>query len=211
MYAKTLLLFLLLPQALSLGCDDAPAETDDLVQMQIPEEDPGPPFYARVTPIFNEFFYDGDWLAIPFYRDPDCIPSDFNLLDFYHFPSEMGAGAFDCPLLVEGIAYTEPDAPPNTFPKRVTMEGLGAVPVWFVPRSRIEPAIADNMLTLPELVALEPLRGAATSFDEELQPRADDHKIVITSSGNLADGRSFRFDLVHEGNTIEHIVISFGD
>ncbi len=95
------------------------------------------------------------------------------------------------------------------FCERVTMQGLGAVPIWFVSMARFEAAVMNEVLTLPELEALEPLIGTATSFEEELQPREEDHRIVISSSGNLEDGRSFRFNLRHEGDKIEHIEISF--
>ena len=194
---------------LGAGCDNPTDDPDDLVQLRIPEDNPGPPFYARVTPVFNEFFRDGDWLAIPFYRNPDCIPPDFNLLSFYDFPSEAGAGAFSCELIVEGTAYTEPDSPPDVFPARVVMSGLGEVPVWFVPWSDLEGAISAGVLTLSELRALDPIVGAASTFEEDLLPRAENHRIQIESSGALDDGRAFRFDVIHVGESTEHIEISF--
>lgn len=209
MYTKALLIALLLPLTLGLGCDSGSDPQDELIELNIPEDDPGPPFYARVTPIMNEFFHSNGWLAIPFYREPDCIPPDFDLLGLYHFSSESDPGAFGCPLLLEGVAYIEPDAPPNSFPKHVTMQGLGAVPVWFVPMERFEPAVADEELTLAELKALDPQFGTATSFKEELRPRAEDHNIDIASEGTLNDGRSFRFNLLHTGDTIERIEIAF--
>jgi hypothetical protein len=172
---------------------------------------PGPPFYARVSPIMNELFFSDGWLAIPFYRDPACIPAGFNLLDLYHFPSERDTGAFACRALVTGVTYKEPGAPATTFPKRVTMDGSGSVQIWFVREAAARQAIADGSLTLAELEELDPLIGLATTFDEELQPRAEDHLIVIRSAGELMDGRSFRFDLRHVGDTIEQLAVTIDE
>lgn len=199
---------------LGAGCDESDAEPDgagELVQARIPEDDPGPPFYARVTPVFNEFFRDGEWLAIPFYRDPECVPPEFNLLSFYDFPSEAGPGAFGCAIEMTGTVYTERDAAPNSFPARVSMTGTGAVPVWFVPWVEIEAAIADEVLTLAELRSLDPLIGSASLFEESLQPRSENHRIEIESRGTLEDGRAFSFDLLHVGDTTERISIVLGE
>ena len=40
---------------------------------------------------------DGQWVAIPLWRSPESIPSDFNLLDTFD------PRAVDLPLLVEGF------------------------------------------------------------------------------------------------------------
>ena len=53
------------------------------VRTSIPP-DPGPPLYSYVQRnLDGSAFYahDTEWAAIWFYRDPACIPSDFNLLD----------------------------------------------------------------------------------------------------------------------------------
>jgi hypothetical protein len=76
--------------------------------VSFPENDPGPPFYSRVTTLLNQIFHDGGYVAIPFYRDLACIPPDFNLLDAFHFPSQDGPGAFGCPLVVHGTLLIEP-------------------------------------------------------------------------------------------------------
>ena len=74
-------------------------------------EDPGMPFYARIE-IGQIVTVDG-WAIIAFYRDPACIPADFNLLTFFDAPA-----AFGCPHTVEGFTlwYGEAfaGAPPAT-------------------------------------------------------------------------------------------------
>ena len=41
---------------------------------------------------------DGVWAAITFYRNLECVPTDFNLLGFYD-----GLRALQCTLTVEGV------------------------------------------------------------------------------------------------------------
>jgi hypothetical protein len=46
--------------------------------------DPGPPLYTYLQRNVDGSAYyahDTEWAAIWFYRDPACIPPDFNLLD----------------------------------------------------------------------------------------------------------------------------------
>lgn len=59
------------------------------VLLDVPEETQ-PPFYARVSRdsslgLSQEIHHDDQWAAIPFYRDPACIPADFNLLQMVDF------------------------------------------------------------------------------------------------------------------------------
>lgn len=163
-----------------------------------PADDPGPPFYTRVTTLLNQVFHDGATVAIPVYRDPACIPADFDLLLAFDPPGPGGPGAFACPLLVEGTFLIEPDAPPGTFPVQVMTQG--AAQVWFVPLADFQAASADGDFTFGELLALDPLKGHATHFNEMLQPRMDDHRVVITSQGTLEDGRRFLFNVNHPGD-----------
>ena len=48
------------------------------VRLAFPEETPGPPYYARISS--EGAPQTAQWAAIVFYRDPSCVPSDFNLL-----------------------------------------------------------------------------------------------------------------------------------
>lgn len=178
------------------------------VLVSFPEEDPGPPFYARVTTLLNQIFHDDRYVAIPFYRDPDCVPAGFDLLQAYDFPDGDGPGAFGCPLTVRGHFLIEPDAPEGTFPIRVITKG--PTPVWFVEWEQFQDATADGDLTMAELLALDPSRGTARTFNEMLAPRMDDHHVVITSRGELEDGRPFQFNVNHRGDRTESILIRIG-
>jgi hypothetical protein len=203
----TLMLAMLLPAA-GCGPDAWPTFPDEELAFQalesqaaasghvvlsIPDEDPGPPFYARVG---LQLLHDDGLLGIPLYRDPACIPDDFNLLEMFHFPGPMGPGAFACPLGMTGKLLIEPDAPLGTFPQQVVLKG-DAVPFWFVSLDAFEAAAADGVVTLPELAALSPLVGTASRYHETLHPREDDHRIIINARGTMEDGRSFRFHATH--------------
>lgn len=172
--------------------------TGGLRTVAFPSDDPGPPFYTRVTTLSNQVFHDGETVAIPVYRDPACIPADFDLLLAFDPPGPGGPGAFACPLLVEGTFLIEPDAPLGTFPVQVMTRG--AAEVWFVPLADFQAASADGTFTFGELLALDPLRGQATHFNETLRPRMEDHQVVITSQGTLEDGRRFLFNVNHQGD-----------
>lgn len=173
-----------------------------------PSDDPGPPLYVRLTPMLNQIFVDQGMVAIPFYRDPACVPADTDMLTHFHPPGPGGPGAFGCRLLIEGTYVIESDAPLGTFP--VSVNASGPARVWFVPVSDFAAATADGVLTMAELVALEPLRGTATSFHEMLKPRTDTHHVVITSRGRLEDGRTFQFNVNHQGDVTRSILIRIG-
>ncbi|HSK20382.1 MAG TPA: hypothetical protein VK912_14615 [Longimicrobiales bacterium] len=173
--------------------------------VEFPGDDPGPPLYSRVTPLSNQIFADGGWVAIPIYRDPACIPPDADLFAHFHPPGPAGPGAFGCDLLIEGSYIIEADAPLGTFPVRSVAKG--AAQVRFVREDDLTAAVADGHLTMAELDALSPLRGTATSFHEMLAPRLHEHHVVITSRGRLEDGRTFVFNVNHRGDTTQSIMI----
>jgi hypothetical protein len=188
---------------LTLEALESQATSSGLVVLSIPDEDPGAPFYARVG---LQLLHDGDLLTIPFYRDPACIPDDFNLLEMFHFPGPMGPGAFACPLGMTGKLLIERDAPLGTFPRQVVLQG-DAVPFWFVPLEAFEAAAADGVVTLPELAELSPLEGVAHRYHETLHPREGNHRIIINAMGTLNDGRSFRFHATHIDDVLRSIRI----
>ncbi len=185
------------------------AEAAGLVRVTVPQPDPGVPAYARAFPGANQFFHNGEWLAIPFYRAPSAIPTDFNLMTFFHFPGPTGPGAFATPILIKGFYFIEPNAPLGTFPVLAVSTG-DAVPIWFVRWSDYKSAMADNVVTIGDVIAMQPLRGIATTFTETLKPRLNDHLTVITASGKLADGRTFDFHVTHVGDVSRALRINFG-
>jgi hypothetical protein len=155
------------------------------VRLDIPEQDPGPPFYARIRTGFVP--HTDQWAAIIFYRQPGCVPPAFNLLNLFNPPA-----AFGCPLTVDGFAiYDEAPVPPGAAPKLAKLFGLGAVPVWFVSWPELQSAMGDGVLTITELAALPSLRiASATLFRETLQPGplpagggAQVPKMTIVASG----------------------------
>ncbi len=185
------------------------AEQAGMTRVTVPNPDPGIPAYARAFPGLNQFFHDGEWIAIPFYRAPSAIPANFNLLEFFHFPGPDGPGAFASPTLLNGFFLIEPNAPLGTFPLIAVTSG-NAVPVWFVRWADYQAAMADNVVTIGEIEALKPLRGIANKYNETLKPRVEDHLVVITASGKLDDGRTFDFHVTHVGDSIRAIRIAFG-
>src|SRR5262245_41767309 len=42
---------------------------------------PGPPVYATFSPFVEEIPRDGNWAAVAFYRDPACVPPNYNFFD----------------------------------------------------------------------------------------------------------------------------------
>ena len=55
-------------------------------RVEFPKDQPVVPVYARFETVNETGFTNGEWVCIPFYRHPDCVPDDFNLLDFFDRP-----------------------------------------------------------------------------------------------------------------------------
>lgn len=169
------------------------------IRTEIPTEDPGPPFYARIErqAAHTEIApHTDEWAAIVFYRSPECVPPDFNLMDLFHVPQ-----AFACQLTIDGFEIWRNGPPPIDFaPMMAVFRGTGSVPIWFVSWPQLQAAVADDNLTLTELMAMDSLIvGSANQFHETLHPTdgAVNPRLVITARGTLSDGRSF--DLQHTG------------
>lgn len=131
-----------------------------------------------------------------FFRDPTCVPLEFNLLDFFDAPT-----VFDCPMTVEGFEIWKNGPPPmDVAPIHTMSHGTGAVPVWFVRWEVLRAAVGDNVLTMSELNTLNPLKGRAFFFKETLQPLGGAQRTVtqVVARGLLEDGRNF--DLQSEEN-----------
>lgn len=173
-----------------------PAVADDAELVRVENGD-GPPFYARYGE--NETFGDSKWVAIVFYRSPDCVPEEFNLNQFFDFPSDTGPGAFGCqPPTTNVVEYWagEPGSAPA--PAVSEMTGGGAVPVWFFSRADIDAANSDGVVTITELEGLASRRvGSATTFTEYLKPTQSNAAPLIQfmAEGTLEDGGDFMVDV----------------
>lgn len=165
------------------------------------------PFYARIER--GRIPTDGEWAAVAFYRPPECVRSDFNLLDFFDAPAAFGCNAAGPYLYGFGIFMNGPFEAPiqsrlQTVPGRI-------MPVWFVKWSELEEAIADDKLTIGELAAMPSLLlGGATFFNETLHPLgvAQQPRIAIVSFGYLDDGREFVYRATGSDNML-HVRIVF--
>lgn len=225
-----------LPMALLVGCDGgatlapagelaasrttvsaAAANPNGLYRSVWPSpEDPGAPFYARITPVPPIVFMAGGWAVIPFYRDPGCLTANrptFNLIGLFDPPA-----AFACALTVSGFSLWH-GAVGNGSPHTVVSTGNGAVPIWFVPEAQMTAALADGELTITELAALPGLLvGYATHFNELLQPHpvpflgGGGHpvpKLVLNARGELEDGRKFTVHITGVADQVQSISIRF--
>jgi hypothetical protein len=148
------------------------------------------PFYARLGR--GEFYHNDTWAAIVFYRPPECIPIDFNLLDFFDIP-----GAFGCtPYTTDGFAIWKHGPEADFAPIMSNLHGLGVVPVWFVSWPALQAVVVDDVLTIGELESLQPLQGSASFYHEILRPTeaVNISGIEFNASGMLEDGRSFHLE-----------------
>jgi hypothetical protein len=191
-----------LAQPLAPAADSSPllakGASQGLISVTFPsQESPGIPAYARIES--GQVYIADGWAVIAFYRDPACVPDDFNLLLFFDPPA-----AFGCPLTVEGFALYEPQAYPMGAPTTSHATGTGAVPFWFVPADVLLAAVADGLLTMVELEGLDGLlMGYATQFNELHQPLPHplfggghpNSKLIQTAHGMLLDGRRFQYHL----------------
>ncbi len=176
------------------------------VILRVPGESPGVPIYARTDPPFA--FHTEQWAAIVFYRNPNGLPGDVNLLQFPQ------PGAFACDLTISGFEIW--DNPSVDFGPHQALSSGSAVPVWFVPWTTLQAALADNFLSKSELESLNPLKGLATTFHEVIHPFVPPGApgggqvphLTITASGALPNGGSFQCELTAGGpGELRHVRI----
>ena len=202
--------------ALEASALEAPAPLLDqgnsaILRVAFPADDPGPPFYSRVSPrpeLLNQLLTDGTLVAIPFYRDPACVPADFDHFDLFHPPSASGPGAFACPTVVHGVYMIEQDAPFATLPRQVNTQGSAVF--WFVDHDEFMALTADGTLPHHRLATeFTSLRtGVASHFNEILRPRVDTgHQVTITARGSLDAGGSVNFGVNHHHDQVVSIRI----
>jgi hypothetical protein len=178
------------------------ANSNGLIVQNFPSaENPGPPLYVTGLGTgqggFGALITDGEWVAMEFVRDPDCVPDDYNLLSGgFDIPRVFG-----CPLTIEGRVWLRDLSNPNV-PFKAWHDGLGAVPIYFVQLSEYEAAIVDNVLTVEELEGLSSLQIGHASFQRDVlhfPQTGRPGQGSIVSHGELEDGRSFHLNSVNVG------------
>jgi hypothetical protein len=193
---------------LAQGNSDNASLSPDIV-LKFPEQSPGAPFYAISG---NGGFVptDGEWAAIPFHRELDCVPLGANLLQLA-IPF-----AFGCELTVEGVEHWENGPFVDLAPRETQSFGLGAVPIVFARWSEVEPALAGG-LTLEELLSLPSAIIGTALFYKETDifgisgphgPGRGSYK--INARGSLSDGRKFSLLVNEVLGQVQEIQISFG-
>ncbi|HKR58523.1 MAG TPA: hypothetical protein VJS64_02220 [Pyrinomonadaceae bacterium] len=182
--------------------------TPDVV-FQVPEESPGPPFYA-ISANGGFIPQDGVWAAIPFLRELQCVPPGANLLQI------TGPFAFQCTLTVEGHEHWENGPFVDLAPRQTQFYGLGEVPIIFVQLTELEPALAGG-LSLSELLALPSTIVGTAIFYKETDifgisgPQgAGRGSYKINARGNLSDGRPFSLLVNEVLGQLQVVQISFG-
>src|SRR5262245_5942507 len=145
--------------------------------------------------------HNGEWVVVPFWRLPESIPLDFNLLDTFD------SRAVDLPLLVEGLARFR-----DNLPMSWEARGLGSVPFWFVHLSEFQAAIADGELTISELASFDSLLKGTASFYNEQNHIFGLHPVshyAMVASGTLDDGRSFNLLFIEVNLKLVQVQIDF--
>jgi hypothetical protein len=168
------------------------------LQIDFPVQSPGVPAYARLELLVPNFDLPNNnrWAAIVFYRDPACVPEDFNLGQFFHLPGPQGLGAFACPLLVEGHEIWRNNPETDLAPIYVrTRNAVPNLPIWFVAWNELQPILESGQVFISDIGALPSLvRGSAHWYEEALYPNgtADVPGITLMSEGTLEDGGKFK-------------------
>lgn len=170
------------------------------LQLAFPVESAGIPAYARLELLVPNFDVPNDkrWAAIVFYRDPGCVPADFDLGQFFHLPGPQGLGAFACPLLVEGheIWQNGPGPGGDLAPIYVrTRNAVPDLPIWFVAWNELRPVLESGQVFIGDIAGLPSLvRGSAHWYEESLYPNetAEIPGITLRSEGSLENGGRFR-------------------
>lgn len=166
------------------------------LKLDFPSMSPGIPAYARLELLIPDFDVpkNKQWAAIVFYRNPDCIPADFNLGTFFD-PPINGPGAFGCELLIEGHELWANGPGTDPGPLYVLSRNMTPnLPVWFVSSRELQALFDMGTVTMTALESLPSLvRGWAWSFEEQLHPNgiASDPAITLHAQGRLDGGGWF--------------------
>jgi hypothetical protein len=196
---------------IAVGVVISASSVQAIIRLSVPRDNE-PPFYARISGYefigSESVFRTDEWAAIVFYRQPECIPANFNLLSFFDFSLLAVAPPSRCPLTVEGYEIWPAPPGPGVAPIHTVTWGLGAVPVWFLSWSEMQGLLADRIVTVGELGSASTLRqGLANVYHETLHPpavgpltdAAQVGFITIEAAGVLELGEQFQFDATVSG------------
>ena len=195
--------------ALTMPALAQPVFGDPPIKLDFPTESPGIPAYARLELLIPDFDVpnNDDWAAIVFYRDPDCIPLNFDLGQFFHPPGPDGPGAFGCRLLIEGSEFWANGPGQDLAPVYVrSRNAVPNLPVWFVDRTELDELFEQGMVFIDQIEALPSLiQGRAWWFEESLHPNgsAPEPAISLTARGRLETGGLFSLDWHFHANAGE--------
>jgi hypothetical protein len=184
----------------SLGAQNVEA----IERYVVPSQSAGGPFYARLERGFVHM--TDQWVAVAFYREPGCVRSGFNLLNFFDVTNIPAI--FGCPLTVHGLEIWKNGVATDAGPMQSKLFGNGAVPVWFVSVSDFSTALPG--ITIGELAVMPSLRkGYATFFEETLHPAgaARQTMLHISSYGWLEDGAHFQYQATEAGGVLTTVRI----
>lgn len=167
------------------------------LQLEFPVVSPGIPAYARLELLIPGFDvpHDKHWAAVVFYRNPDCVPPDFDLGQFFDLPRPGSLGAFACELLVEGHEIWRNGPSKDLGPIYVrTRNATARLPIWFVKWSDLRPLLDSGKVYIWQIRNLPSLvRGEARWFEEALYPNgaASDPGLTMKAAGRLENGGKF--------------------
>lgn len=190
-----------------------PAEGNGPIRLDFPTQSPGIPAYARVELLIPDFDVPNneDWAAIVFYRNPDCVPPNFDLGQFFQFPGPGGPGAFGCDLLIEGFELWANGPQQDMGPIYVrARNAVPNLPIWFVSWPELSVLFDNGEIFIEQIEDLPSLiRGHAWWFEESLHPNglAPDPAISLTARGRLETGGRFLLDWHYHASSGEDEVI----
>lgn len=178
------------------------------IRLRVPEDTEPPVYTSAAGPAFQTngsifSVHDSEWAAIPFWRSPECVPAEFNLLEQVDAPA-----AFGCTLLLRGFVRLER----QTF-NLMSWEAKGVdVPVWFVSWDELQAAMADDVLTMTEIEAMPSLQVGNANIYQEQSHTFFGHPVShlsLQARGTLEDGRTFRLGASEVALGLIHVNIEF--
>ena len=170
-----------------------------LARLDVPVESPGLPYYTRLSRSGDGWVVpaNAEWSAIVIYRDPDCIPTSFDLGNGIDLPGPQGPGPFGCKPFFEGFdlrfSTLDPTLPPDYIFMRNSTHDF---PIWFVATQELQPLLDRGFIFIDEIEALPSrVAGRAWQWEEQIVPFGFNPQasIRMTARGSLETGGQFSF------------------